>query len=131
MSAREVPVGTHREARERFLADTRARGVHPLDAAPPLFRFAWACGIELPPPVLMRPLSRALLFALGAGVPFAAISAFLMELQLQPPELAIGSALIFGPLFAWMMSRHYNRQLHSLELPSWEEYMGRGTRAAE
>ena len=62
-----APHADHREKVERLIADLRQRGVSPYTAAPPLFRLAWALGLDVPPPLFLGFLPLTLLMGAFFG----------------------------------------------------------------
>jgi hypothetical protein len=45
---------THREKVAYLLEDLKARGIDSRKAAPPIFKFLWALGLEIPPPLFLN-----------------------------------------------------------------------------
>jgi hypothetical protein len=62
-----APHADRRQKVERLIADLRRRGVSPYTAAPPLFRLAWALGLDVPPPLFLGFLPLTLLMGAFFG----------------------------------------------------------------
>ena len=95
-----APHADHREKVERLIADLRQRGVSPYMAAPPLFRLAWALGLDVPPPLFLGFLPLTLLMGAFFG---AFWGAFMWVLQWKawqvPWWVAVLTATCAGLVF--------------------------------
>ena len=112
-----------RQKVERLIADLRERGVGSRTAAPPLFRLAWALGLDVPPPLFLGFLPLLLL----TGAIFGSFwGAFLWTLRWRawqmPGWLAALTAGCAGLAFGLGMATHYRRKAARLRLPPWESY---------
>jgi hypothetical protein len=114
-----------RQKVERLIADLRQRGVSPYTAAPPLFRLAWALGLDVPPPLFLGFLPLTLLMGAFFG---AFWGAFLWLLQWgawhMPLGLVVLAAACTGLAFGLSMASYYHWKAARLRLPPWESYPG-------
>lgn len=124
---------TFRKKLRYYANDMAERGVNLRAAAPPLHRFLWKMGVEVPPPLFQSFASHLLLAAavVAVGVSAAAwVVVLLMGVSTDslPRGLAlgVGVGLLFGTLQALVSHVTASR----LGLPSWDEYPeGRGRAA--
>jgi len=114
---------THQEKVAYFIADLRKRGINQYTAAPPLWRFAWRLGIDLPPPHFIGFSSLALM----TGVPFGLLWGLAMWLLLWSHSsvwLSASAGAAVGVAFGLSMAGYFRYSARKLKLPSWEEYPG-------
>jgi hypothetical protein len=99
--------------------------VSPYTSAPPLFRLAWALGLDVPPPLFLGFLPLTLLMGAFYG---AFWGAFMWVLQWRawqmPWGLAALTAACAGLVFGLCMAGYYRRKAARLRLPPWEGYPG-------
>jgi hypothetical protein len=114
-----VAQADRRQKTERLIADLRQRGVSPYTTAPPLFRLAWALGLNVPPPFLMGFLPLTLLMGAFYGTCW---DGFIWALQCHsgPPaqRAAATLAVCAGLVFGLSVAAYYRRKASRLPLPS-------------
>lgn len=121
---------TFRQKLRHYARDMAERGVNLRSAAPPLHRFLWKMGFEVPPPLFQSFVSHLLLSAavVALGVSAAAWAVVLL-MGLSPDSLprglvlGVGVGLIFGTLQGLASRITASR----LGLPRWEDYPERGS----
>jgi hypothetical protein len=125
---RTPPAAPHADRRqkvERLIADLRRRGVSPYTAAPPLFRLAWALGLNVPPPLFMGFLPLTLLMGAFYGTLWGG---FIWALQWHSGPSAQRAAATLaacaGLVFGLSVAAYYRRKASRLRLPPWESYPG-------
>ena len=110
---------TFREKVTAFTEKAETEGIPKWNVAPPLYRFLWWIGLEIPPPVFLSGLYVVLFegafFALTFGVMF-----FQFFSLPQAAVCAFGTGVMYG-LVAWIQRRDIIHQLGSM--PAWERYM--------
>ena len=115
---------TGREKIDAAVAELRDRKVGASTAAPLLYRFFWALGILVPPPLFQSFLGilifQGSFFALVIGIAYA------LAMRVRNPldwlAVCVGSGLVFGFLIA-VYFRAFARRLG---LPRWAEYIPGG-----
>jgi hypothetical protein len=110
---------TFREKVDAFIEKAESEGVPGWSIAPPLYRFLWWLGFEIPPPVFLRcvfvVLFEGVFFALFFGVVFVQVFALV-----EAAACALGTGLVYG-LVAGIQWRDMTHQLG--HMPSWDRYL--------
>lgn len=104
-----------------FIADFAKRGIGQFVAAPPVWRLAWALGVDVPPPHFMR-FGQLTLFS---GCLFAILWGFvewIMGKASQGAFFVAFTSVIFGVLFGICLAAYYRHVAGKLNLPLWEQY---------
>ncbi len=116
---------THSEKLVAMRKHFATLGISPIAGVPPVWRFLWALGVAVPPPVFMRFSSVAWIL----GSVFAITWAMYICLRFSLNQdlfawlvigLAISAGVLFGLGMAWRcraIARKYN-------LPLWADYKG-------
>jgi hypothetical protein len=112
---------------DRLLADLRGRGISQWTVAPPVFRLAWALGVELPPPFFLGFLPLALFSGASFAVTVGLIMCILQwQLSAVPLEIAVRMAVfnaaIAGVFFGLAMAAYFRWKARQLDLPRWDSY---------
>lgn len=122
----DTPYGmgmTFREKRDAALAELAARGVEPRQAAPPLYRWLWAVGVPVPPP-LFQSFGGAFATHLVLLVPLAAVlasmSLFAVDRSLFQGAAVGGLAVCFT--FARAAGLGVRKKAAELGLPRWRDF---------
>src|SRR5688500_11709577 len=104
MSTRSIDV-THDQKISRLIAEARQKGVGSRAIAPPLFRWLWAMGVQIPPPLFLRFVSLAVLMGIMFAVPFMVVGGFLLWLVFWQgvPFAEIAMRMLFMGLFAGIL----------------------------
>jgi uncharacterized membrane-anchored protein YitT (DUF2179 family) len=114
---------THREKVARLVQELTQKGVNQYSTAPPLFRFLWATGLEIPPPFFIRFVPLMLFMAVSFGI-FAGLFMWLLTRWTFniPTESLIVVAAAGGLLFGLFMAAYSRWKARRLGLPTWSEY---------
>ncbi len=111
---------THREKVDRLIVELTAKGVKKRFIAPPMYRWLWALGIEIPPPLCGQ--SAGIMFLMGV---LAAVGMCLVYWLSGAPNF-LWHGMLFGGAFAllvWpVMYLDFRWKAKRLGLPTWEEY---------
>ncbi|HEV3146727.1 MAG TPA: DUF6404 family protein [Gemmataceae bacterium] len=114
---------THRQKVERLIADLRKQGVNPSIVAPQLFRFMWALGLKVPPPLFLGFFTITLLMGAFFGILWGAAMWLIQWWAWNAtPDTAILPAAAAGLLFGLAMAAYYRWKANRLKLPRWENY---------
>ncbi len=117
---------THSEKLKAMYAHLPTLGVSPYTAAPPLYRFLWHVGINIPPPIFGSFLPTAIFMGTFFAVGWGAVMWLL--LWSHEPSMSLDSAAITaataGLLFGLIMAGYYAYKSKQLNLPPWSEYSG-------
>ena len=115
-----------REKIEAAVRDLRDRGVGAFTAAPPMFRWLWRFGVNLPPPFFLSFGRAFAIFGGGFAVLWPAVNWLIRGGQLPgPPALEAATALVAGALFGLLMAGYFRLRARRLRLPDWESYAPR------
>ncbi len=110
---------TFRDKVAAFTEKAEAEGIPKWNVAPPLYRFLWWTGLEIPPPVFQS----GLFVVLFEGM-FFALTFFVMFFQFftlpQAAVCALGTGVMYG-LVSWIQRRDIIHQLGAM--PTWERYV--------
>ena len=115
---------THREKVKLLIADLSARGVNSWTTAPPLWRLAWAFGIELTPPHFIDSRTMAVVGGSIFGPVWALVMRYFFWRE-QNLLILAAAGVTTGVLFGRILAKRYGAEAERLHLPpSWERYPG-------
>ncbi len=104
---------------DAFLREAESEGIPRWNVAPPVYRFFWWVGIEIPPPSF---LSRQFVVALE-GLFFSLVF-FLFFFQFFSLVEAAVCALGTGIMYSLVAGiQHFDMSCQLGDLPSWERYL--------
>jgi len=112
---------THREKVDLLIDDLGKKGMNPYTVAPPIFRWLWKAGINIPPPFFLGFFSLALLNGGYFGPAWGAAMWLLFWRGMPLMRVAIFSAMA-GIFFGVGMAAYYRWRARRLKLPRWENY---------
>ncbi len=129
---------THSEKVELLVRDLERRGISPYDTAPPIFRWLWARGIEIPPPAFVPFWALFIFtgsfFVVGMFLLMAAIFGLhglvvmaVARLSSSPvPFVGLGFVaklgLALGACGGIVMTVHYRLRAWRFHLSDWKSY---------
>lgn len=113
---------TNFEKREAALKMLTEEGINKGYAAPPVNRWLWRMGFDIPPLIFGRFWVNALIL----GVPFGITMGLMSFLPFLSPEDKTLTAFLFkiclsGLLFGVLMAFYYSHLRRKHHLPTWEE----------
>ena len=108
--------------RAAALALLKSRGIRTLEAAPPLHRLLWACGIDLLPPHFSSFWFNAGLIGCFSGFAWG-LTMWLFHWMRHPVPLfwALAATALFGITLGLTMAGIYRRDVLAGRIPSWQE----------
>ena len=116
---------THHQKVRYLIEEMARRGVSPHRVAPPLYRFLWLLGIEMPPPHFLSFSAKALFSGSTiAGVLFLGLFLYGWEGRaLTRPFLdSCLIALTVGTAIGMVFAGYYQWSARRLRLPPWDRY---------
>jgi hypothetical protein len=108
--------------RSAALALLQSRGIRASEAASPLHRLLWACGIDVPPPHFCGFWFNASLMGCFFGLAWG-ITMWLLQWRHDPLPLfwALAVIALLGITFGLAMAGIYRRDVLAGHIPSWQE----------
>jgi hypothetical protein len=114
---------SHHEKVSHLLEELGARGISVWEVAPPVFRFFWLVGLEIPPPYFMGFLSLAIVMGGLLALILGAFVWLVLCLPLElPASIGFSIGLFAGTISGPFAAAHYRRRAESLQLPPWDKY---------
>ena len=114
----------HSEKIQRMFGDLSNRGIDPRTFAPPIYRWLWKLGVEIPPPHFSTFwflfAFQGGCFGLALGVPIFASGMFFS----LPLQLLVILSVASGVLFGLCMAIYFRWQAKTHRLPLWKDYKG-------
>jgi hypothetical protein len=104
-----------------------SKGIGPWEAAPPLHRLLWRCGIAVPPPHFCGFWFNASLMGAVFGPGWGLIMwLFYWSHKSMPVPWCVAAAGLSGVTFGLFMAAVYLRDTSMCKLPSWREFSEKG-----
>jgi hypothetical protein len=133
---------------EHMIADFTGRGFHPLNVAPPFYRWAWALGWKLTPPLFADFWKTAAFLGAIWGIGWGILMYFLMPsggqqtvhvdgfgyVQTQDDSGGLDGMVTLGRFagvfFGLFMACYYLWARHAYQIPAWADYPNAAARTA-
>jgi hypothetical protein len=114
---------THHAKVEHARAHLARFGIGPGSAAPPIYRFLWRLGSEMPPPHFQGPIALSLMTCVNFIVIFAALTwLWRWRAPHLPAWVCWSLPVAAGLLFGLLLALAYKRSARLLHLPDWKNY---------
>lgn len=113
---------THREKVAQFELILRERDFWISNAIPPIWRFLWLCGIELPPPYFLSFGANAAFTGGWFAIAYGMISWAMLWSGAMSIVVALALSVLAGVAFGVCMATFWKYQAWKLRLPPWDEF---------